>query len=104
MSQSVIFLGLIFLAPALPPGAAWAAEQAAPLLPIPRYIRPPLPPGGTWYPPVAGESVIKSGAGIIWHTAQKVGQPGSPVIHPEVDTMEFRPSDALPGDAQARVW
>jgi hypothetical protein len=43
-------------------------------------------------------------AGIIWHIAQKVGQPDRPVIHFEVDTMEFRPSDALPGDGRSRVW
>jgi hypothetical protein len=104
MSQSVMFLGLIFLAPVETPGAACAPDHAASLLPIPRYVRPPLPAAGTWYPPGCGEAGMKPGAGIMWHTARKVGQPGSPVIHPEVDTMEFRPSDALPEDARARVW
>jgi len=102
MSQSVIFLGLIFLAPVGQPSAAGASERPVWPAPIPRYIRPPLPAGGTWCPPGSSEAGFKPG--IIWHTAQKIGEPGSPVIHPEIDTMEFRPSDALPADARARVW
>jgi hypothetical protein len=104
MSQSVIFLSVIFLAPVELPTAACAPEQAAAFSPIPRYRRPPLPAGGDGYPAAPCESGIVPAGGVIWHTVQKVGQPGNPVIHTEVDTMEFRPSDALPGDAGSRVW
>src|SRR5947199_62755 len=103
MSQSVVFLSLIFLAPVQPRSAACPFEQPESPLPIPRYSRPPLPAAGSWYIPSC-ESGMQPGTAIIWHTAQKVGESNKPVIHPEVDTMEFRPSDALPGDARGRVW
>ena len=104
MSQSVIFLGLVFLAPVEPPNASWGVEQPPLPAPIPRYTRPPLPAAGTWFTPAPSAFDLPPAYGAQWHTVKKVGAPGNPVIHPEVDTMEFRPTDALPGDARARVW
>lgn len=104
MSQSLIIFSLILLAPVEPPGAVCGPHQSPSPLPIPRYIRPAWPAGEAWYAPDCSPSVMKACGGIQWHTAQKVGRPASPVIHLEVDTMEFRPTDALPADARACVW
>jgi hypothetical protein len=104
MSPSVLFLGLIFLPPLEPPSAGWATEQAPLPSPIPRYTRPPLPAAGNWSTPAPSAFDRPPTYGPQWHTAKKVGAPGNPIIHPEVDTMEFRPTDALPGDVRASVW
>jgi hypothetical protein len=41
----------------------------------------------------------------LYHTVRKVsGQDEECPIHPEVDTMEFRPSDARPGEFRPKVW
>src|SRR6516165_10045165 len=104
MSQSVIFMSLVLLGPVEPTTTPCAFEQTAVPAPIPRYRRPPLPAAGAWFRPAPGEMPTPPAVGTRWHTANKVGEFGNPVIHPEVDTMEFRPTDALPGDARARVW